>query len=53
VGWGAGWVEGIGVFGDSILNVNEENIKTTTTTTTNKQTKKLHCLCIWGIDIKN
>jgi hypothetical protein len=26
VGWGTGWRVGIGVFGDSILNVNEENI---------------------------
>ena len=26
VGWGAGWEEGIGGFGDSIRNVIEENI---------------------------
>jgi hypothetical protein len=26
VGWGAAWGEGIGGFGDSICNVNEENI---------------------------
>ena len=26
VSWGAGWREGIGGFGDSILNVNEDNI---------------------------
>jgi hypothetical protein len=27
VDWGAWWREGIGVFGDSICNVNEENIQ--------------------------
>jgi hypothetical protein len=40
VGWGAGQGEGIGGFGDSILNVNEE---------TNKQTNKQNPRC-WSTD---